>query len=221
MSRNAFVDSALYDYILKTSAHEPEVLARLRAETAEKFPDRAQMQIGPDQAQFMALLARAIRAEKTIEIGVFTGYSSIAVALALPMHGRILACDVSDEWTSIARRYWVEAGVANKIGLRLAPATETLQHLIKAGESDTFDFVFIDADKTNYDNYYELCLQLVRPGGLILIDNTLWSGKVVDASVQDDDTRAIRALNEKIRKDSRVNQVLLTVGDGLTVALKR
>ena len=221
MSRNAFVDSALCDYILRTSAHEPEVLARLRAETAEKFPDRASMQIGPDQAQFMALLARAIRAEKTIEIGVFTGYSSIAVALALPMHGRILACDVSDEWTSIARRYWLEAGVANKIGLRLAPATETLQHLVKAGEAGTYDFVFIDADKTNYDDYYELCLQLVRPGGLILIDNTLWSGKVIDPSVQDDDTRAIRVINEKIGKDDRVEQILLTVGDGLTIAMKR
>ena len=221
MSRNAFVDSALYEYILPTSAHEPEVLARLPAETAEKFPDRATMQIGPDQAQFMALLARAIRAEKTIEIGVFTGYSSIAVALALPMHGRILACDVSDEWTSIARKYWLEAGVANKIGLRLAPASETLQHLIKAGEAGTYDFVFIDADKTNYDNYYELCLQLVPPGGLILIDNKLWSGKVIDPSVQDDDTRGIRVINEKIGKDDRVEQILLTVGDGLTIAMKR
>jgi predicted O-methyltransferase YrrM len=221
MSRNDFVDSALYDYILKTSAHEPEVLARLGAETAERFPDKASMQIGPDQAQFMALLARAIGAQKTIEIGVFTGYSSIAVALALPMHGRIIACDVSDEWTSIARKYWIEAGVANKIGLRLAPATETLQHLIKAGEAGTFDFVFIDADKTNYDTYYELCLQLVRRGGLILIDNTLWSGKVADSSVQDDDTKAIRAINEKIGKDDRVEQILVTVGDGLTIAMKR
>jgi caffeoyl-CoA O-methyltransferase len=221
MSRNAFVDPALYDYILKTSAHEPEVLARLRAETAEKFPDRANMQIGPDQAQFMALVAGMIGAQKTIEVGVFTGYSSIAVALALPIHGRILACDISDEWTSVARRYWVEAGVANKIALRLAPATETLQHLIKAGEAGTFDFVFIDADKTNYDQYYELCLQLVRRGGLILIDNTLWSGKVADASVQDDDTKAIRAINEKIGKDERVEQILLTVGDGLTIAMKR
>jgi predicted O-methyltransferase YrrM len=221
MSRNAFVDPALYDYILKTSAHEPEVLARLRSETAEKFPDRANMQIGPDQAQFMALLARMIGAQKTIEIGVFTGYSSIAVALALPIHGRVLACDISDEWTSVARRYWLEAGVANKIGLRVAPATETLQHLIKAGEAGTFDFVFIDADKTNYDHYYELCLQLVRRGGLILIDNTLWSGKVTDASVQDDDTKAIRAINEKIGKDERVEQILLTVGDGLTIAMKR
>lgn len=220
MSRNEYINPALYDYLLKTSTHEPEVLARLRAETAERFPEKASMQIGPDQAQFMALLARAIRAEKTIEIGVFTGYSSIAIALALPMHGRILACDISDEWTSVARRYWLEAGVGNKIGLRLAPATETLQHLIKAGEAGTYDFVFIDADKTNYDHYYELCLQLVRRGGLILIDNTLWSGKVADPSVRDDDTRAIRALNEKIGKDQRVEQVLLTVGDGLTIAMK-
>jgi predicted O-methyltransferase YrrM len=220
MSRNAFVEPALYEYLLRSSSREPEILARLREETAQRFPDKSSMQIGPDQGRFMALLARAIRAEKTIEIGVFTGYSSICVALALPMHGRIVACDVSDEWTSIARRYWMEAGVANKIGLRLAPAAETLQHLIKAGEAGTYDFVFIDADKTNYDTYYELCLQLVRRGGLILIDNTLWSGKVVDASVQDDDTRAIRAINEKIGRDERVEQVLLTVGDGLTVAMK-
>jgi predicted O-methyltransferase YrrM len=220
MSRNAFADPALYSYLLGTCSREPKVLARLREETAQKYPDKASMQIGPDQAQFMALLARVIRAEKTIEVGVFTGYSSLAVALALPIHGRIFACDVSDEWTAIARRYWSEAGVLNKMALRIAPATETLQHLIRAGEAETFDFAFIDADKTNYDTYYELCLQLVRRGGLILIDNTLWSGKVADTSVQDDDTRAIRAINDKLGKDERVEQVLLTLGDGLTVATK-
>lgn len=221
MSRNAFADSALYDYLLRSCSREPEVLARLREETAQKYPDKASMQIGPDQAQFMALLARVIRAEKTIEVGVFTGYSSLAIALALPIHGRIFACDISDEWTTIARRYWAEAGVLNKMALRVAPAIDSLQHLLNAGEAGTFDFAFIDADKANYDTYYELCLQLVRRGGLILIDNTLWSGRVADSSVQDDDTRAIRAINEKIGKDERVDQVLLTVGDGLTVAMKR
>jgi predicted O-methyltransferase YrrM len=220
MSRNAFADPALYSYLLGTCSREPKVLARLREETAQKYPDKASMQIGPDQAQFMALLARVIRAEKTIEVGVFTGYSSLAIALALPIHGRIFACDVSDEWTAIARRYWAEAGVLNKMALRVAPAIDSLRHLLNAGEAGTFDFAFIDADKSNYDNYYELCLQLVRRGGLILIDNTLWSGRVADPSVQDDDTRAIRAINEKIGKDERVDQVLLTVGDGLTIAMK-
>lgn len=178
------------------------------------------MQIGPDQGQFMALLARAIGARKTIEVGVFTGYSALAVALALPPEGRVVACDISEEWTAVARRYWKEAGVAHKIALRLAPAAQTLQALIDAGESGSFDFAFIDADKPGYDTYYELCLKLLRRGGLALIDNTLWSGKVANASEQDVDTRAIRALNEKVGKDSRVEQVLLTVGDGLTVVMR-
>ena len=221
MSRNDFVSPAVYDYLLKTSSREPEVLARLREETARMFPDKAQMQIGPDQGQFMGLLAQAIRAKKTIEIGVFTGYSSLAVALALPGDARIFACDVSDEWTAVARRYWREAGVEYKMALKLGPAQDSLEHLLASGQQSTFDFAFIDADKSNYDAYYEACLKLLRSGGLILIDNTLWSGKVADTSVQDDDTRAIRSLNEKIGKDTRVEQVLLTVGDGLTIALKR
>jgi caffeoyl-CoA O-methyltransferase len=220
MSRNAFTSLAVYDYLLKTSSREPEVLARLREETAQEFPDKASMQIGPDQGQFMALLAKAIRAERTIEVGVFTGYSSLAVALALPLHGRIVACDISDEWTSIARRYWEEAGVLNKIALRLAPAAQTLQSMVDSGQTG-FDMAFIDADKPGYDIYYELCLRLLRPGGLILIDNTLWSGKVADDSVNDEDTKAIRAINEKVGKDERVEQVMLTVGDGLTLALKK
>jgi predicted O-methyltransferase YrrM len=219
MSRNAFTSPAIYDYLLKTSSREPEILARLREETARKFPDKASMQIGPDQGQFMALLAKAIRAERTIEVGVFTGYSSLAVALALPLHGRIVACDISDEWTSIARRYWEEAGVLNKVALRLAPAAQTLKGLLDSGQTG-FDMAFIDADKPSYDTYYELCLQLLRPGGLILIDNTLWSGKVADDSANDEDTNAIRAINQKIGKDERVEQVLLTVGDGLTIAMK-
>jgi len=220
MSRNGFISEALYDYLLKTTSREPEIMARLREETAKRFPDKASMQIGPDQAQFMALLAQAIGAEKTIEVGVFTGYSALAMALAIPFHGRIFACDINDEWTSVARRYWEEAGVLNKFALRLGPALDSLQHLVDSGQSGTFDLAFIDADKTSYDRYYELCLELVRRGGLILVDNTLWSGRVADTSVTDDDTRAVRALNEKIGKDPRVDQTLLTIGDGLTVARK-
>lgn len=220
MSRNTFIPEALYNYLLKTTSREPEIMAQLREETAQRFPEKASMQIGPDQAQFMALLARAMGAEKTLEIGVFTGYSSLAIALAIPLHGRIFACDINDDWTRVARRYWEEAGVLNKIALHIAPATQSLQALLDSGHSGTFDLAFIDADKTNYDNYYEFCLRLVRPGGLILIDNTLWSGRVADDSVDEEDTRAIRAINEKIGKDQRVEQVLLTIGDGLTVARK-
>jgi predicted O-methyltransferase YrrM len=220
MSRNDYISPPLYEYLLNTTSREPEILARLREETARLFPEKASMQIGPDQGQFMGLLAQAIRAKKTIEIGVFTGYSSLAVALALPGDARIFACDVSDEWTSVARRYWEEAGVLYKIALRIAPAIETLTHLCDSGQRGTFDLAFIDADKSSYDRYYEVCLELLRPGGLLLIDNTLWSGRVADASVQDDDTRAIRALNDKIGKDKRVEQSLLTIGDGLTIVMK-
>lgn len=221
MSRNEFTSPAIYDYLLKVSSREPELLRQLREETARLFPERASMQIGPDQGQFMGLLARAINAKKTIEIGVFTGYSSTAVALALPGDARLFCCDISDEWTSIARKYWRDAGVENKMALKLGPALDSLDHLISSGQSGTFDFAFIDADKTNYEAYYERCLKLLRAHGLVLIDNTLWSGKVADASVHDDDTRAIRTFNEKIGKDERVEQVLLTVGDGLTIAMKR
>jgi caffeoyl-CoA O-methyltransferase len=195
-------------------------MARLREETAKRFPEKFSMQIGPDQAQFMALLARVIGAEKTLEIGVFTGYSTLAIALAIPLHGRIFACDINDEWTHVARRYWEEAGVLNKIACRIAPAVQSLQALIDSGHRGTFDLAFIDADKANYDRYYEYSLELVRPDGLILVDNTLWSGRVADASVTDEDTNAIRVLNEKIGEDERVEEVLLTIGDGLTMARK-
>jgi predicted O-methyltransferase YrrM len=221
MSRNTFISEALYSYLLKTTSREPEIMARLREETARRYPpDKAQMQIGPDQAQFMALLARIIGAEKTLEIGVFTGYSSLAIALAIPLHGRIFACDIDDEYTSLARRYWEEAGVLNKFALRICPAVDSLQNLVNSGQSGTFDFAFIDADKTNYDNYYEFCIKLVRPGGLILVDNTLWAGNVANKHLNDEDTVAIRQLNAKIGKDERVEQSLLTIGDGLTVARK-
>lgn len=218
-SRTLNVTDRLYDYLKTHSLRETEAQRRLRAETAKQ--PRAGMQISPEQGQFMALLIRLMGASKTLEIGVFTGYSTLCVALALPEGGRHVACDVSEEWTAIGRRYWQEAGVADKIDLRLAPAIATLDALLADGEAETFDFVFIDADKLSYDAYYERALRLVRPGGLIAIDNVLWSGSVADPSDQDDDTRAIRALNDKIHHDERVDMSLLPIGDGLTLALKR
>jgi predicted O-methyltransferase YrrM len=209
----------LAEYIRSVTLREPEILKRLREETA-KLPN-GMMQISAEQGQFMGMLIRLLRAKLTLEVGVFTGYSSTAVALALPEEGRIIACDVSEEYTSVARRYWREAGVEHKIELRLAPAVETLDGLFAEGGGGTFDFAFIDADKENYDRYYERALKLLRPGGLIAVDNVLWHGKVLDESVQDADTRAIRALNEKLHRDKRVWVSLLAIGDGLTLAYKR
>jgi predicted O-methyltransferase YrrM len=180
----------------------------------------AGMQISPEQGQFMALLARLIDAKRTLEIGVFTGYSAMSVALALPPGGKIIACDVSEEWTAMARRHWEKAGVAGKIDLRLAPALQTLDKLIADGAAGTFDFAFIDADKSNYPGYYERCLALVRRRGLIAVDNTLWSGAVADPGNDERDTLAIRAFNDAVHKDDRVEMSLLPVGDGLTLALK-
>lgn len=213
------LNDRLYDYILANSLREPDVLKQLREETA-KHP-RAAMQISPEQGQFMALLVRLMGAQKTLEIGVFTGYSTLSVALALPNGGQVIACDVSEEYTAIARRYWQAAGVEQKIVLKIAPALETLDKLLAAGEANTFDFVFIDADKENYEGYYERSLQLVRKGGLIAIDNVLWGGSVADPEKQDSDTRAIRALNQKLSKDPRINLSMVPIGDGLTLALKR
>lgn len=212
------LENYIYQYLLSVSIREPEVLQKLREETANH--PRNIMQISPEQGQFMALLIKLMGAKKTLEIGVFTGYSSLAVALALPKEGKMVACDVSEEYTSIAHRYWEQAGVADKIDLRIAPAVDTLDQLVAAGEADTFDFAFIDADKSNYDNYYERALQLVRPGGLIAIDNVLWSGQVADSQIQDNRTKKIRALNEKIHKDERVSISLVPIGDGLTLARK-
>ncbi|WP_017716100.1 class I SAM-dependent methyltransferase [Kamptonema formosum] len=213
------LDSRLCDYLLSVSLREPEILRQLREETA-RHP-RARMQIAPEQGQFMALLAQLLWAKKTLEIGVFTGYSSLCVALALPPEGKIVACDVSEEYTATARRYWEAAGVAGKIDLRIAPALQTLDQLLAAGEAGTFDFAFIDADKDNYDGYFELSLQLVRTGGLIAIDNVLWGGQVADPQVQDSNTQAIRAFNEKLHRDERVTLSLVPIADGLTLALKR
>jgi predicted O-methyltransferase YrrM len=212
--RAPFLPEKIARYILEHSVREPEVLRELRAATAS-VPGSG-MQIGADQGQFMQLLVQLIGARNCLEIGTYTGYSALAVALALPEDGRIVCCDISEEWTAIARRFWKKAGVEHKISLKLAPALETLKTL-----QGPFDFVFIDADKGNYDNYYERCLQLVRPGGLIAVDNTLWSGWVADGKRRDADTRAIRAFNDKLHRDDRVALALLPIGDGLTLALKR
>ena len=213
------LDKQLYDYLLNTSIREPEILRKLRQETANH--PYARMQISPEQGQFMRLLIQLLGAKKTLEVGVFTGYSSLSVALALPADGKIIACDVSEEFTAIARRYWQQAGVADKIDLRLAPAVVTLDALLADGQAATFDFAFIDADKENYDAYYERALQLVRPGGLIAIDNVLWSGRVANSQIQDESTQAIRTLNQKLHNDERVTLSLVPIGDGLTLALKR
>jgi caffeoyl-CoA O-methyltransferase len=213
------LDSHLYDYLLSVSLREPDILRQLREETA-RFPS-AMMQIAPEQGQFMALLVQLMGATKTLEIGVFTGYSSLCVALALPPNGKIVACDVSEEYTAVARRYWEAAGVADKIDLRLAPALETLDALLAAGQVETFDFAFIDADKANYEGYYERSLQLIRPGGLIAIDNVLWSGRVADPQAQNNSTQALRALNEKLHHDERITLSMVPIADGLTLALKR
>jgi len=216
-NRTLTLTDELNEYLVRIGTREPEILRRLREETAS-LPQH-NMQIGPDQGAFMAMLVRLTDAYRCLEIGTFTGYSSTAVGLALPPHGKMVCCDVSREWTDIARRYWTEAGLADRIELRLAPAAETLDGLLAEGA--TFDFAFIDADKSGYDVYYESCLRLVRSGGLITIDNVLWSGRVADASVQDEDTAAIRALNEKIAADERVDAVILPIGDGLTLARVR
>jgi predicted O-methyltransferase YrrM len=216
MSRQINLTDELVAYIHKVSLREAEPLRLLREETA-RLP-MAGMQISPDQGQFMALLVRLIGARRCLEIGTFTGYSSLAIALALPADGRVVCCDVSEEYTSVARRAWASAGVAGKIELHLAPARATLDKLRAAGQSGAFDFAFIDADKENYDHYYEAALELVRPGGLIAIDNVLWSGAVADAKKQDADTKALRALNLKLRDDQRIDLSMLPIGDGLTLA---
>jgi predicted O-methyltransferase YrrM len=213
------ISDALWEYMRRVTLREPALMQRLRAETAH-LPSSS-CQISAEQGQFMALLMHLMGARRTIEVGVYTGYSALAVALALPENGRVIACDISEEWTSVARRYWREAGVDHKIDLRLGPALATLDRLIAEGLGNQFDFVFIDADKTNYANYYERALVLLRPGGLIGVDNVLWYGRVIDASVDDPDTRAIRAFNERIKNDDRVWLSMLPVRDGLTLACKK
>jgi caffeoyl-CoA O-methyltransferase len=218
-SKHTPLSDELAAYVREVSLREPELFRRLRQETAQ-LP-LARMQITPEQGQFMALLVKLLGARRTLEIGVFTGYSTLAVAAALPEDGQVVACDVSEEWTAIARRYWAEAGVAHKIDLRLAPAQQTLDHLLAEGRQESFDFVFIDADKENYEAYYECGLHLLRRGGLIGIDNVLWHGQVADPSRTDAETEAIRSLNLKLRDDERVDISLIPIGDGLTLARKR
>ncbi len=207
---------SLYEYLQDVSVREPDIFRRLREETARE--PLAMMQISPDQGQFMALLARLMNARHYLEIGVFTGYSALSLALALPPEGKITACDISPEWTSIARRYWQEAGIEEKIDLRLGPAADTLASLLENGAEATYDLAFIDADKENYQVYFEYCLKLVRAGGLILIDNVLWGGQVINEAFQDESTVAIREFNRRLKDDNRVNISLLPVGDGLTLA---
>ena len=209
----------LYQYLLNSSLRESEILKSLRQETAQ-LPT-ANMQIAPEQGQFMALLIQLIGAKNTIEVGVYTGYSALSVAMALPQNGQILACDISEEYTSVARRYWQQAEVEEKIDLHLAPATETLKRAIDDGQSESFDFAFIDADKANYSEYFELCLELLCSGGLIAVDNVLWDGAVVDSQKQDVDTCAIRTFNQQLLADDRVDISMVPIADGLTLARKR
>jgi predicted O-methyltransferase YrrM len=218
-SRTIQVDEKLREYLLRVSVRESPALARLRAETA--VHPRGGMQICPEQAQLMQLLVRLMAARRVIEVGVFTGYSSLAVAQALPDDGTILACDVSDEYTSIARRHWQDAGVAHKVELVIAPALETLDGRLERGEAGRYDFAFIDADKGNYLAYYERVLTLLRPGGLAAIDNTLWSGSVADESDMLPDTVALRRFNERLMEDERVDLSLVPIGDGMTLARRR
>ena len=209
----------LEDYLIAVSVQEPGVLARLREETASH--PRAGMQISPEQGQFLRFLVHALGIRRSLEIGVFTGYSSLSVAMAMPDEGRIVACDVSEEFTAVARRYWREAGVENKIDLRLAPAVQTLDSLIAGGHAGSFDFAFIDADKVNYQNYFDRAIQLVKKGGVIVIDNVLWSGRVIDPAVSDEDTVAIREFNRALQRDDRVFISMLPLRDGVTLALKK
>ncbi|HEX5636879.1 MAG TPA: class I SAM-dependent methyltransferase [Gammaproteobacteria bacterium] len=217
-NRTLNLTEQLYQYLLDVSVKETAVQKTLRIAT--QGMQQSNMQIAPEQGQFMSFLVKLTGARKCLEIGVFTGYSALSVAQALPADGKIIACDVNQEWTDMARTYWRNAGVEKKIDLRIAPAVETLQQLLDDGGQSSFDFAFIDADKTNYDRYYELTLRLLRSGGLIVIDNTLWGGDVADIRVQDEDTRAIRELNKKILHDRRADMTLLPVADGLTLVRK-
>lgn len=219
MSRySKFIEPGIAEYISQHGSAEPELARQLREQTAQMA--QANMQISAEQGQLLQLLLRLMGARRCLEIGVFTGYSSLLAALALPADGRIIACDISREWTDIARDWWQRAGVADKIDLRLQPASATLQELLDDSQAGSFDFAFIDADKTGYDEYYELCLQLLRPGGLLMFDNVLWSGRVLLESVQDDDTAALQRLNAKLVDDQRVQVLMLAMADGITLALK-
>jgi predicted O-methyltransferase YrrM len=218
-NRSIGLDETLHEYLLSVGVREPEVLKRLRQETGG-MPN-ANMQIAPEEGAFLAMLVRLLGARRVLEVGTFTGYSSTAMALALPHDGRIVCCDLSREWTDVARRYWTDAGIADRVDLRLGPAAETLEGLLASGEAGSFDLAFIDADKESYAAYYEAAVRLVRSGGVILIDNVLWSGRVADPAVDDADTVAIRDLNARITDDERVDVAMLPLADGLTLARVR
>ncbi len=218
-NRTLSLTDTLYDYLLNHSLRETEVQTRLREATRD-MPE-ANMQIAPEQGQFMALLVELLGAKRLLEIGTFTGYSTLCMAQALPAEGRVVTCDVSREWTGMGASYWKEAGVLERIDLRIGPALETLDTMLEGGEADCFDLVFVDADKENYLNYYERSLRLVRPGGLVLFDNVLWDGDVADPDKQDADTQAIRALNQTLHNDQRVSLSMVPIGDGLSMVRRR
>lgn len=218
-NRTVTLDDRLYRYLLERSLRESPLLQELREATGRHA--KAHMQIAPEQGQFMALLVELLGAARVIEIGTFTGYSALCMAQALAPNGRLTCCDVSEEWTAIALPYWDRAGVRERIDLRIAPALETLDDLIRCGGCGEYDMAFVDADKTNYRNYFERCLELLRPGGLLMFDNTLWSGAVADPNDQEPDTVALRELNELLHGDQRVSISLVPIGDGLTLARKR
>lgn len=217
-NRTLSINDRLYTYLCDVSVNEPELLRQLREETAQL--EYAVMQISPEQGQFMSLLIKLMGAKRAIEVGTFTGYSSICVASAMPENGKLICCDISPQWTDIAEKYWARANLKNKIELYNQPAEQTLQRLLDDGAEKTFDFIFIDADKQNYIMYYEMSLRLLRKGGIIAVDNTLWSGAVADPENSEPGTRAIRRFNEMLKQDDRVSISLLTIGDGLTLILK-
>lgn len=218
-NRTLTLTPSLYEYLCAVSLREPGLLARLREETA--LDSGATMQISAEQGQFMGLLVELTRSREILEVGTYTGYSSLCMALAMPEEGRLVCCDLSEEWTRIARRYWAEAGVEDRIRLHLGPALETLRKLLRQGAAESFDMAFIDADKEHYPDYYELCLQLLRPGGLLLADNTLWGGRVIDAADRAASTESIRRFNRLLHEDERISLSMLPIGDGLTLALKK
>ncbi len=217
-NRTLSIDDRVYDYLLSVSLREPDLQKQLREETAAI--EFSEMQIAPEQGQFMALLVKLIGARRALELGTFTGYSSISIAAALPEDGELVCCDDSEEWTAVARKYWRQAELENRINFKLGDASATLQALIDEGQDGTFDFIFIDADKQNYPRYYELSLKLLRAGGLMAVDNTLWSGEVADPGNEEPGTRAIRRFNEMLKQDERVEISLVPIGDGLTLVHK-
>jgi len=218
-NRSIGLNADLYDYLLDYGLIEPEILQQLRSATEKE--ELSVMRSAPEQGQFMALLLRLMGAKRVLEIGTYTGYATLWMALALPDDGKIVSCDVSKQWTAVGQSHWAAAGVADKIDLYLQPALETLHALLNKGEHNSFDFAFIDADKINYPAYFEACLQLIRPGGLIVVDNVLWGGKVIDETNREDSTEAIRAFNQLLSTDSRIELNMLPIADGITLAIKR